>query len=62
MVVSIKVPCNNGKNPRYIAGYQVDEALVSLFIKMPKDLSSCGVSQCDKNSAYTIPFNVSVEK
>ena len=62
MAVSDKVPCNNGKDPRYIAGYQVDEALISLFVKMPKDLFSYGVSQCDKDSAYTMPFNVSEEK
>ena len=34
-VVSDKVSCNNGKYWRYIVGYQVDEALMLLFIKMP---------------------------
>ena len=36
VVVSDKVPCNNGKDCRYIVGYQVDEALIPLFIKAPK--------------------------
>ena len=63
VVVSDKVPCNNGKECRYIVGYQVDGALlVSLFIKTPKNIFSHGVSQQDKSSAYTISFNVSEEK
>ena len=36
LVGSDKVPCNNGKNYRYIAGYQVDGVLIPLFIKTPK--------------------------
>ena len=35
---------------------------VPLFIKTPKNVFSYGVSQYDKNSAYTISFNVSEEK
>ena len=62
VVVSDKVPCNNGKDCRYIVGYQVDGALVPLFIKTPKNIFSYGVSQYDKNSAYTMSFNVSEEK
>ena len=62
LVVSEKVPCNNGKDCRYIVGYQVDEALIPLFIKTPKNVFSYGVSQYDKNSAYTMSFNVSEEK
>ena len=61
-MVSDKVPCNNGKECRYIVGYQFDEALVPLFIKTPKDIFSYGVSQYDKNSAYIISFTVSEEK
>ena len=57
LVVSDKVPCNNGKDCRYIVGYQVDGALVPLFIKTPKNIFSYGVSQYDKNSAYTMSFN-----
>ena len=45
VVVSDKVPCNNRKDSRYIVGYQLDE-----FIKTPKNIISCGVSQYDKNN------------
>ena len=62
LVVSDKVPCNNGKDCRYIVGYQVDEVLIPLFIKTPKNCFSYGVSQYDRNSAYTMTFNVSEEK
>ena len=57
-----KVSCNNGKDCRYIVGYQVNGALIPLFIKTPKNIFSYGVSQYDKNSAYTMSFNVSEEK
>ena len=60
--VSDKVSCNNGKDCRYIVGYQVDGGLIPLFIKTPKNIFSYGVSQYDKNSAYTMSFNVSEEK
>ena len=59
VVGSDKVSCNNGKDSRYIADYQVDGALIPLFIKTPKNIFSYGVSQYDKNSAYTMSFNVS---
>ena len=59
VVLSDKVSCNNGKDCHYIVGYQVDEALIPLFIKIPKNIFSYGVSQCDKNSAYTLSFDVS---
>ena len=36
VVISDKVLCNNGKDFRYTVGYQVDEALIPLFIKAPK--------------------------
>ena len=62
LVVSDKVTCNNGKDCRYTVGYQVDEALMPLFIKTPKNIFSYGVSQYDKNSAYTMSLNVSKEK
>ena len=62
MVVSDKVPCNNGKDYRYIVGYQADEALVPLFIKTPKNIFSYDVSEYDKNFANTMSFNVSEEK
>ena len=62
VVVSDKVWCNNGKDYRYIVGYQVDGALIPLFIKTPKNIYSYGVPQYHKNSVYTISFNVSEEK
>ena len=61
-VVTDKVPCNNGKECRYIVGYQVDEAMTPLLIKTLRDILSYGVSQHDKNSVYVLPFNVSEEK
>ena len=62
VVVSDKLSCNNGKDCRYIVGYQFDGELTPLFIKTPKNIFSYGVSQFDKNSAYTMSFNVSEEK
>ena len=62
LVISDKVSCNNGKDCRYVLGYQVDGVLIMLFIKTPKNMFSYGVSQYDKNSAYTMSFNVSEEK
>ena len=62
LVISDKVPCNNGKDCRYVVGYQVDETLILLFFKTPKNVFSHGVSQYDKNFAYTMSFNVSEEK
>ena len=58
MVVSDKKSCNNEKDCRSIIGYQVHEAPITPFIKTPKNAFSCGVSQYDKNSAYTMSFNV----
>ena len=43
VMVSDKVPSNNGKDCRYIFGYLVDAVLVPLFIKIPKDIFSYGV-------------------
>ena len=62
VVLFDKGSCNNGKDCCYIVGYQVDVALIPLFIKTPKNRLSYGVSQYDKNSAYTMPFNVSEAK
>ena len=45
VVVSDKVWCNNGKDCPYIVGYQVNEALIPLFIKTQKNIFSYGVSQ-----------------
>ena len=62
MAISDKVSCNNEKDCRYVVGYQLDEALIPLFIKTPKNVFSDGVSQYDKNSAYTMSFNIFEEK
>ena len=62
VVISDSVTCNNGKECRYMVGYQVDGGLIPLFIKTPKNIFSYDVSQYDKNFAYTMPFNVSEEK
>ena len=60
VMLSDKVPCNNGNDCRYIVGYEIrGETVTSLFIKTPKNIFSYGVSQFDKNSAYTKSFNVS---
>ena len=61
-MVSDKVSWNNRKDCRYIAGYPADGALLLLFIKTPKYIFSYGVSEYDKNSAYTMSFNASEEK
>ena len=45
LVVSDKVPYNNGKDYRYIVGYQADGVTDTLFIKALKDVFSYGVSQ-----------------
>ena len=62
VVVSDKVPCNNRKDCCYNVGYDLDGELLPLFIKTPKNIFSYGVSQYDKNSAYTMSFNVSVAR
>ena len=62
VVVSDKVRCNNGKDCRYIVGYQANGALIPLFNNTSKDIFSYRVSQYDKNSAYRMSFNVSEEK
>ena len=43
VVVSDKVPRNDGKECRYIVGYQVDGALIPLFIKTLRDILSYSV-------------------
>ena len=62
VVVSDKVPCNNGKDCCYVLGYQADRVLVPLFIKTPGNIFSKGVSQYDKNSVCTMSFDVTEEK
>ena len=49
LVLSDIVSCNNRKDCCYIIDCQVP-----LFIKTPKNIFSYGVSQCEKNCAYTM--------
>ena len=49
--VSDKVPCSNGKDCCYIVGYQLDEALITLFIKTHKIYL---VTEC-RNTIKTLP-------
>ena len=62
VVISDKVPCNNGNDYGYIIGYQVNGALIPLFMKTPRDIFSYGTSQYNKSSAYTMSFSVSETK
>ena len=60
MVLSDKVSCNNGKDWRYIAGYQINgETIIPLLIKTPKNVTDKDVPQYNKNSACKISFNLS---
>ena len=52
VVISDKVPCNNGKDCRYIVGYQADEALMPLLIKTPRDIFSYACH----NTIKTLPI------
>ena len=61
-MISDKVTCNNGKDCRYVVGYQVDGAPAPLFIITPKNIFSHGVLQYHKNPAFSMSFNVSEEK
>lgn len=62
VAVSDRVPCNKGKDWKYVIGYQDDEnKIFPLLIKTPKNVFSYGVSQYDKNSCYTMSFNVGDE-
>ena len=55
VVLSDKVPRNNGKDWHYIVGYQVDEETsVPMFIRMPNNIFSYDISQYDKNFSYTM--------
>ena len=54
VVTSDKVLCNNGKDCRYIVGYQVDGALITLFIKTPKNIFSHLMSLRKKGARLNI--------
>ena len=52
VVVSDKVPCNNGKDCRYIVDYQHDESLIPLFVKTPK----LNLVMVCRNTIKTLPI------
>ena len=54
VVISDKASCNNGKDCRYVVGYQVDEALMPMFIKTSENIFSSGMSQYDKSCLYNV--------
>ena len=56
------VVSDKGKDFHYIVGYLLDEAVIPVLIKTPKNIFSYGVSQYYKNFAYTISFNISEEE
>ena len=55
---SDKVSCNNGKDWKYVIGYQHENTIIPLLVKTPKNVFNYGVSQYDKNATYTMSFNV----
>ena len=58
VVVSDKVSYDNGKDWRYIIGYDVDmETIIPLFIKTSKNTFNYGLSRYDNNSPYAKSFN-----
>ena len=61
LVLSDRVSCNDGKDWWYTVGYQVDgEITIPLFMKTPKNLLTYGVTQFDKNSAFTMSLTMNV--
>ena len=62
VVVSDKVSCNNGKDWKYMIGYHSKNTIIPLLVKTPKNAFSYGVTQYDKNAAYTMSFNVGDEE
>ena len=56
-VVFYEVSCNNRKDWQHIVSHKEDEeTTIALFINTPRNIFSHGVSQYDKNSAYTMSF------
>ena len=57
---SDQIPCSNGKDWRYIVGWQTERKtiIIPLLIKTHKDLLS---SQYNKGSHYTMNFNVGAD-
>ena len=59
IVVSNSIPCNKGKDQRYVVGYEDgDGEIIALYIKTPPKVFSYGVTQYSENSAWKMAFNV----
>ena len=55
VVLSDKVPCNNGKDWRYIVGYQVDgETFIPLLIKRLKNIQCHLIFLRKHNGCFSI--------
>ena len=62
VVVSDPIQCNNGKDKRYVIGYETSNGIIPLYIKTPKNVFSNGVRQYSDNSAYTMSFDLDAHK
>ena len=62
VVVSDLIQSNNGKDKRYVIGYETSNGIIPLYIKTPKNVFSNGVTQYNENSAYTMSFDLDGHK
>ena len=62
IIVSDPLSCNNGKDRKYIIGYETDAGITALYIKTPKNIFSPGVKQYNENSPYTMGFDLDEHK
>ena len=62
VVVSDPIQCNNGKDKRYVIGFETSNGIIPLYIKTPKNVFSNGVRQYSENSAYTMSFDLDAPK
>ena len=60
VVVSDPIQCNNGKDKRYVIGYEASNGTMPLYIKTPKYVFSDGVRQYSENSAYKMSFDLDI--
>ena len=52
VVVSDPIQCNNGKDKRYVIGYETNNGIIPLYIKTPKNVFSNGVRKYCEFSVY----------
>ena len=62
VVVSDPIQCNNGKDKRYVTGYETSNGILPLYMKTPKNVFSNGVRKYSENSAYTMSFDLNGHK